>query len=1636
MFKKIFNTIILFSFIAPYFPTPIANAQTFTVQVVGTTNTQATLKYTAPNSNACTVEVSESSSLSPLVHDVNPSFFAGSNLDTRESALSSGTTRIFVIGKRMVEKGLNGNNYSRALQTNTTHYYRITCGAAIATGSFATANIPFGMNYSDGIQNNPEDRSGYMYPTVDKTDRNFKFVDPKTGTLHKIMGLTSDGLLVNNGTSFHWSSAGFHEFCAPALSANGFYHCAIINDWAPLLYAIHPQTGEVRFLGSLYYWGQSYGLQEGVNGCGGNAGIAWDITDANIFYCGGKLASNGELVLLKITYTGNDKASASGLNGGIPVAAPLSIVNLTPAPNTITKQVKDFDPTFDITKFGCGIGGSNMGGYIGLGCARGIQDSFGWIGAYDLGNKLPLSAGGTGKLHAFVPHYAQTGSRWCTNHTGEFLGGAPVIAIHNQFTKGGLGASPYRVTLTNSLPGGVAAGSLTTAKVTSAWDPAWGAQPSGWEPGEPLALELDHYLMDVQVGDVFVHGGEYMKIAEKISSTEWVFKRGIGKDQSALYPKPHAAGVQLMAMCNGSEDGFNTDPGLLGVTFWDFVNAPRGGNPNLYKGNFGSHPVSRGGYRVSEGQYAYQDLKNPQTWSMIPNGYLNLSPNFAGAILPAWGNSFEKHSTMPYHASNWFLDFHPFTGGITAGSDADTKSLGGNLYQYFYNGLDTPHYGGDGLNRKQAATFAFNGNYQMVDISGPGSVIGTGGDYNYTYCVANKAGECVAGSALGDIYFNVPELTPGRRFCNGQEFYDGSTNVCIGNVPTIGFGTTQTKIVTGNEAIRVLSRAFSYAHQSGTGNVKVTPDGSWVIMNSYLSGYPIFLVKVPPIPTSDGVDRTTFVRTPITVTPPTGKGITQAKILFGYEEFGKPNQYYCTSRREACVSTTSTIVDSNPFSYIQTDSYTNVPCTTSCSITLPVLPMRTAYFKVSYLNSSGVEVATDNGVVVERYVAALGSASTNVVSSPTTPTPTPTIPTPVQPPVQVIDTTAPIISNVTTSNITSNSATITWTTDEPSSSYIEYGLTSAYGASATDGTPATSHALTFSGLTPGTKYNYRVSSEDTAGNERVSSNQIFTTQAAPVTPPPTTPAAGSTSGTFSSWSSKKSLTVNKSQVEGSHTDFPLLVSFTDPDLKYTSNGGKVSKTDGTDIFFTNSADTKLSHEIEKYDPATGQLIAWVKLPSLSSSADTTLNLYFGNASASDQQDKTGVWDTNYKGVWHLDGGTNLGINDATGSNNIASKGTFVPVDSGKIGGGVDNNGSSHMRLNGSPMDGLTSFTLDTWINHDTGASGQAFWSDWSTPQVLWRYEGSSDLRFLVRWSDATSADLQYTPSGYANGSWNKVTITYDGSTIRTYGNGNAGNTTSASGKTVANHSGSNVQKIGGGTTGSEEYWDGSIDEIRISNVARSTDWIKTEYNNQNSPSSFVSVGTTQNVQQTTTEIPPKTAETLGPPPPTGSPAVTFQSVASPNVSSGGGGGSSSSRTTTTTSNTTTTQTTTTQTSTGSISLPRDLVFGAKGSDVTLLQKTLVSSGYLPSDSATGYFGPLTLSAIKKYQQDKGLAGPGDRGWGNVGPQTRAHFAKLSGTVQTTNTLTPTQKAAIQAQINSLLTLVTKLMAQLQALQGR
>jgi hypothetical protein len=93
-----------------------------------------------------------------------------------------------------------------------------------------------------------------------------------------------------------------------------------------------------------------------------------------------------------------------------------------------------------------------------------------------------------------------------------------------------------------------------------------------------------------------------------------------------------------------------------------------------------------------------------------------------------------------------------------------------------------------------------------------------------------------------------------------------------------------------------------------------------------------------------------------------------------------------------------------------------------------------------------------------------------------------------------VDNTPPVLNGITASNITPGAATIGWTSNEPATSQVDYGLTTSYGMSTTlDNALLVSHSQVLSGLTESTIYHYRVKSRDAAGNLATSGDFTFTT---------------------------------------------------------------------------------------------------------------------------------------------------------------------------------------------------------------------------------------------------------------------------------------------------------------------------------------------------------------------------------------------------------------------------------------------------------------------------------------------------------------------------------------------------------------
>lgn len=346
----------------------------------------------------------------------------------------------------------------------------------------------------------------------------------------------------------------------------------------------------------------------------------------------------------------------------------------------------------------------------------------------------------------------------------------------------------------------------------------------------------------------------------------------------------------------------------------------------------------------------------------------------------------------------------------------------------------------------------------------------------------------------------------------------------------------------------------------------------------------------------------------------------------------------------------------------------------------------------------------------------------------------------------------------------------------------------------------------------------------------------------------------------------KSLTISSSIVTGTNNlvDFPILFHISDLDLRSISNGGNVSNTNGYDIIFTESTCSSiLNHQIEKYDPVTGELVCWVKLPVFNYSVNTVINVYFGNPTVVIPTSSPNTWSTDYSSVLHLsDSPVNVAPQMVDGSGNLNSGtclGSMTGTNStnGKIAGGIlfdeIDDGISL-----SDFDYTQSFTISFWfkLNEVNGTSFQYLFShgNFGTFNSCNTYFGESSLAYIPDQqmlktifqdsNDATSTSGLDAGTSFVDGNWHYYAIVV----------GNLG------GATVY-VDGIQIAYIGflGGNTynpatsiywgcrsdlNSTRYLGGMLDECRILNVPRSAEWIETEFNNQSNAASNFTLGAT------------------------------------------------------------------------------------------------------------------------------------------------------------------------------------------------
>ncbi len=348
-----------------------------------------------------------------------------------------------------------------------------------------------------------------------------------------------------------------------------------------------------------------------------------------------------------------------------------------------------------------------------------------------------------------------------------------------------------------------------------------------------------------------------------------------------------------------------------------------------------------------------------------------------------------------------------------------------------------------------------------------------------------------------------------------------------------------------------------------------------------------------------------------------------------------------------------------------------------------------------------------------------------------------------------------------------------------------------------------------------------------------------------------------TSSTFSGgYNYRKTITIssaNVSNISGTLTDFPVLVSTNDITLSTTTGSGGLLNSSGMDLIFSTMSDCsyKLNWDTETIqNVGVSSFSAWVKVPVLTTATLTAATFYmcYGNPGVTTYQGiSTATWSNGYLAVYHYKNGVILsGVDASSNTNNQTFSGSPTAI-TGLIDGGANFTTVGPQYGVAQSTVNINNVSISAWVKvasypatngfiagfvngPASGTNDKDLYIDTSGLPKFYIFDGSSEI--------ATGA----TPIG--TNVWSYVAGTADGANINVYLNGakaaSAAATFSFTGYTVPN-------MFVGGNTGNGAGIGGfamnySADEVRFSWAVRNSDWIKTEYNNQNSPSTFITVG--------------------------------------------------------------------------------------------------------------------------------------------------------------------------------------------------
>jgi hypothetical protein len=245
---------------------------------------------------------------------------------------------------------------------------------------------------------------------------------------------------------------------------------------------------------------------------------------------------------------------------------------------------------------------------------------------------------------------------------------------------------------------------------------------------------------------------------------------------------------------------------------------------------------------------------------------------------------------------------------------------------------------------------------------------------------------------------------------------------------------------------------------------------------------------------------------------------------------------------------------------------------------------------------------------------------------------------------------------------------------------------------------------------------------------------------------------------FLGYKYERNITIDHNRVAGGEDlyNFPVMISLSGQNFLKTSPAGQVFNVNGYDIIFADTDYNQLDHQVEYYSGSTGDLIAWVRIPVLSASANTVIKIIYGNPLVTDDLSVTSVWDSHYKGVWHLNDNN---LEDFTTWDKAGTPYNTPTYPSGMINNSLGLNGSNeYVQVNNaSNLNFAGNITVSAWVYMNAGNRDQKIAGNQNNSSGGYKFGiyTNNKVEFEIRNSSNTASLNRDVPGGtvLSTGQW-------------------------------------------------------------------------------------------------------------------------------------------------------------------------------------------------------------------------------------------------------------------------------------------